>query len=184
VKRPLRPEEVKVWKEVARSVRAAKGAVLPTLEEATPAKPLPKSRKAPAEALPAPMPTPIPAPPKAGRARKPLRLEPDPIEPGRKRRLTRERDPIDARIDLHGLGQFAAEDRLKTFLFTAQALGHRAVLVITGKGSLGEGVIRRRARDWLADPALRDVVAGVSQAHARHGGEGALYVAIKRPPEL
>jgi DNA-nicking Smr family endonuclease len=104
----------------------------------------------------------------------------DPIEPGRKRRLTRERDPIDGRIDLHGLGQFAAEDRLKAYLRFAQAQGMRAVLVITGKGVSGDGIIRRRAPEWLADPALRDVVAGVSGASRRHGGEGALYVALKR----
>jgi DNA-nicking Smr family endonuclease len=102
------------------------------------------------------------------------------IEPGRKRRISRERDAIDARIDLHGLGQFAAEDRLKSFLVRAQELGLRAVLVITGKGMSGDGIIRRRAPDWLADPVLRGVVAGISQAHPRHGGEGALYVALKR----
>jgi DNA-nicking Smr family endonuclease len=41
-------------------------------------------------------------------------------------------------------------------------------------------VLRRRTPEWLADPALRGVVAGVSEAHRRHGGEGALYVALKR----
>ena len=36
--------------------------------------------------------------------------------------------------------------------------------------------------EWLADPRLRDVVAGISEAQRRHGGEGALYVALKRHP--
>jgi DNA-nicking Smr family endonuclease len=58
--------------------------------------------------------------------------------------------------------------------------GLRAVLVITGKGTTGDGVIRRRAPEWLADPSLAGVVAGAASAHRRHGGEGAIYVALKR----
>jgi DNA-nicking Smr family endonuclease len=58
--------------------------------------------------------------------------------------------------------------------------GWRAVLVITGKGALGDGVLRRRAPEWLAQPPIRPMVAGISEAHRRHGGEGALYVALKR----
>jgi DNA-nicking Smr family endonuclease len=102
------------------------------------------------------------------------------IEPGRKRRLARERDPIDLRLDLHGLDQDRARAVLTDFLLRAQAEGVRAVLVITGKGSRGDGVLRRRTPEWLSDPPLRAVVAGVSEAHRRHGGEGALYVALKR----
>ncbi len=73
---------------------------------------------------------------------------------------------------------------LLNFLRRAQAEGWRAVLVITGKGTRSDGVLRRRAPEWLADPSLRSVVAGVSEAHRRHGGEGALYVALKRPPSV
>ena len=105
---------------------------------------------------------------------------PGEIEPGRKRRLTRERDHLEFRLDLHGFNQDGARAALHRFLLHAQADGSRAVLVITGKGYQGDGVLRRFAPDWLADPALRGVVAGVSDAHRRHGGEGALYVALKR----
>jgi DNA-nicking Smr family endonuclease len=112
----------------------------------------------------------------------PKRVPPPPadIEPGRKRRLARERDPIDLALDLHGLDQDRARAALLRFLTQAQAEGERAVLVITGKGSRGDGVLRRAAPDWLAEPALRGVVAGWSPAHRRHGGEGAMYVALKR----
>ena len=61
--------------------------------------------------------------------------------------------------------------------------GCREVLVITGKGTQGDGVLRRSTPEWLSTPPLRDLVAGVSQAHRRHGGEGALYVALKRRPK-
>ncbi len=105
---------------------------------------------------------------------------PDPIEPNRRRRLTRERDPIEARLDLHGLNALAAEARLKTFVQQAWANDYRAVLVITGKGVAGDGLLKRQAPEWLADPELSHIVAGISPAHARHGGTGALYVALKR----
>jgi DNA-nicking Smr family endonuclease len=178
MKRRLRPDELKLWAAVLRTVRPARGrtpprppeelAPEPKVEAARPTAPL---VQLPATAPAAPRPKPV------------SRWEADPIEPNRQRRIARERDPIDGRIDLHGLDQFTAEDRLKAFLFYAHDLGLRAVLVITGKGTRGDGVIRRRAPEWLADPALRHVVAGVSAAHRRHGGEGALYVALKRRAE-
>jgi DNA-nicking Smr family endonuclease len=175
VKRPIRPEELRLWATVLRTVRPGQGRTPPQVPE-EPAPPQTEAASAPliqaVEQTPA-RPRPKPA----------AYWEADPIEPNRHRRISRERDPIEARIDLHGLDQFTAEDRLKAFLFRAQDLGVRAVLVITGKGTRGDGIIRRRAPEWLADPALRHVVAGVSAAHRRHGGEGALYVAIKRRAE-
>ena len=104
----------------------------------------------------------------------------DAIEPRRKRRISRERDPIEARLDLHGLNSIAAEARLKAFVQQAYANDYLAVLVITGKGMAENGVLKRHAPEWLSDPALGHIVAGISQAHARHGGTGALYVALKR----
>ena len=56
----------------------------------------------------------------------------------------------------------------------------RLILVITGKGHGGDGVLRRRAPEWLSEPPLRAVIAALDAAHFRHGGDGALYVALKR----
>ena len=106
--------------------------------------------------------------------------QPDPIEPLRKRRIARERDPIEARLDLHGLDQDRARLTLHNFLQRAHLQGFRAVLVITGKGTLGDGVLRRRAPDWLSEPQVRPLIAGFSSAERHHGGEGALYIALKR----
>lgn len=113
---------------------------------------------------------------------KPPRPGPDAIEPRRHHRIAKERDEIGARIDLHGLNQDRAQPALEAFILRAWDDGYRAVLVITGKGSRGDGVLRRRVPEWLAAPRLREVVAGISEAHRRHGGEGALYVALKRRP--
>ena len=107
------------------------------------------------------------------------------IEPNRRRKIAREHAPLDARLDLHGLDQDRARPVLEAFLRRAWEDGHRAALVVTGKGKLGVGVLRARTPEWLAGPALRDIVAGVSPADKRHGGDGALYVALKRrPPKI
>ncbi|WP_343039085.1 Smr/MutS family protein [Propylenella binzhouense] len=100
-----------------------------------------------------------------------------------RRRLARGRLDVDARLDLHGLGQDAAFARLGSFLQTAQAQGKRLVLVITGKGdeSLSErGILRRNLPHWLAHRDLRPLIAGVEQASRRHGGGGAFYIRLKR----
>jgi DNA-nicking Smr family endonuclease len=107
-------------------------------------------------------------------------LPPAALDAALHRKLTRGRDAIAARIDLHGMTQDAARAALVAFVRRAMDNGWRAVLVITGKGVGGDGVLKRRVPDWLAEPPLRDHVAGVSEAHRRHGGEGALYVALKR----
>jgi DNA-nicking Smr family endonuclease len=107
-------------------------------------------------------------------------MPPAAIDAALHRRLTRGQGAIAARIDLHGLTQDAAQAALTAFLRRAVDNGWRAILVITGKGVGGDGILKRRVPDWLAAPPLRDHIAGVSEAHRRHGGEGALYVALKR----
>ena len=107
------------------------------------------------------------------------RPTPEELEPRRQRRLSRERDPIEARIDLHGFGRFEAEDQLRGFLISCQMRGLRSVLVITGQGRRGGGIIRGSVHDWLTGPHLRGVVSGFASAHRRHGGDGALYVTLK-----
>lgn len=173
MKRPLRPEELRLWRLVAGTVHPFQGRTVPE----PPAEPV---ATAPETLKPAKAKGPAPAPAKTTTVAAPR--EPEPIEPGRKRRLTRERDEIGGRIDLHGLDQDRAQAALDAFLLRAWDQGFRAVLVITGKGSRGDGVLRRRAPEWLAAAHLRPVVAGISEAHRRHGGEGALYVALKRKP--
>lgn len=174
MKRPLRPEELKVWSLVAGTVRPLPGRATP-LPENAPATPAPAAAAA-EDGTPARI-----APVRPGRPQPPRPREVvDGIEPNRHHRIARERDPIAARLDLHGYDQDRARSALEGFLRRAWDEGFRAVLVITGKGVQGDGVLRRRAPEWLAAPHLGEIVAGVSEAHRRHGGEGALYVALKR----
>jgi DNA-nicking Smr family endonuclease len=100
-----------------------------------------------------------------------------------RRRVARGGQAIDARLDLHGLTQAQAHAALLRFLREASAREARLVLVITGKGSRdGErGVLKRQVPQWLALPEFRSFVIGFEGAHIAHGGEGALYVRMRRP---
>lgn len=175
----LSPEDRRIWARVAGSV--------------TPAKPRKAPRLIPGAAIVDPPPAPQPkgpvktrgvaAPyvPSTSASARPRGL-PEELEPRRQRRLSRERDPIEAKIDLHGFGRFQAQDALTAFLIAAQARGYRSVLVITGQGRRGgSGVIRASVHEWLQGPALRGVVSGFAPAARKHGGDGALYVTIRRP---
>jgi len=96
------------------------------------------------------------------------------------RRVRRGQIQIDGALDLHGHTQDAARAAVGRFLQVAHKRGHRAVVVITGVGRGGEGVLKRRFPEWLADPALREIVSGFAPAHRLHGGAGAFYVFIRR----
>src|SRR4029079_16068932 len=108
---------------------------------------------------------------------------PQPTALGRrlKQRLSRGKEAIDARLDLHGLTQAQAHGELLRFLRNAAARDARSVLVITGKGRGAEpGVLRRQVPQWLGLPEFRAPGLGYEDAGARHGGEGALYVRVRR----
>ncbi len=98
-----------------------------------------------------------------------------------KQRVARGKEAIDARLDLHGLTQSEAHAALLRFLRNAHVRDARLVLVITGKGRGGEmGVLRRQVPQWLSLPEFRSLVIGFEDAHIAHGGEGALYVRVRR----
>lgn len=119
-------------------------------------------------------------------AQKPSPPQPTALGRRLKQRLSRGKEEIDARLDLHGLTQAQAHSELLRFLRSANARDARTVLVITGKGSKdfgrgGEpGVLRRQVPQWLGLPEFRALVIGFEDAGARHGGEGALYVRVRR----
>lgn len=113
------------------------------------------------------------------------------------RRVGAQRTQIDATLDLHGFRQDQAYTQLKRFLIHCQNSGFRYALVITGKGTkrspqqnevfVGElytpGVLKRSVPEWLEEDALRDLVVSYRTAHPHHGGEGALYVHVRKKKE-
>ena len=178
--RKLTPQDDALWEKIKKTVRPLERKPAPVYEELThgpaqkrqtysgatkiPQTPKPVSH-------PLAMPEPHPSPP--GPA----------LNPKSRRRLSRGREDVDDRLDLHGLNQAAAFHALIGFLRAAQADGKRLILVITGKGrsEYGDsGVLRSAVPKWLAGPEFRGLVAGVEEAGRRHGGGGALYVRLRR----
>lgn len=182
----LSEEDARLWEQVAQRAR-------PLARRSRPATPEPDS---------APVDWETPSPP--AKARKaastppapPVRRVPPlaPFDSKEARQIGGGRLEIDARVDLHGLRQRDAHRRLKAFLVAAQASGARRVLVITGKGKAGDrddapesfwrtnerGVLKRAVPQWLAGPEFRQWVVGFTAAGKRHGGEGALYVRLRK----
>jgi DNA-nicking Smr family endonuclease len=165
-KRALSEEERALWDSVAKQVkplrkhRAAK-AQAPQVETQAVAKPAVPPKSVPARVVPAPK----SAPPLA------------PLGRRERSKLSRGKQEIDARLDLHGMTQTRAHRVLFSFLQRAHSDGCTFVLVITGKGkagSDGERGVPAPAGAALAEPAeFRALVVGFEEAHIGHGGEGA-----------
>ncbi len=99
---------------------------------------------------------------------------------GADRRVRRGRLEIEASLDLHGHTQETAQAALPGFVSAQRRRGARTVLVITGKGRQGEGVLRRRFLQWLETAEAKALISGYAQAHPRHGGAGAWYLFLRR----
>lgn len=95
-------------------------------------------------------------------------------------RLHRGQMEIDGRIDLHGMTQSEAHDALAAFMDKAEGRGWRCVLVITGKGTRGGGVLRAAVPRWLNLPPHRARILSFGAARPKDGGDGALYVLLRR----
>ncbi len=97
-------------------------------------------------------------------------------------RLRRGQIAVEAEIDLHGHTQEAAHRALQSFIIGQADAGRRCVRVVTGKGTLreGGGVLRTAVPRWLNEDPLRQRVLAFSHARRDDGGEGALYVLLRR----
>jgi DNA-nicking Smr family endonuclease len=173
-RRGLSPDERVLWSAVTRSIAPMRAGAAAPEEDAV---------EAVRPAAPKPAATPLARP----LAQEPM---PPPLSPlGRRMRsrVARGKEDIDGRLDLHGLTQSEAHAALLRFLRQAGGRGARLVLVITGKGARGgegeRGVLRRQVPQWLRLPEFRALVIGFEQAHVAHGGEGALYVRVRRSRE-
>ena len=94
----------------------------------------------------------------------------------------------DFTLDLHGHTLDQAHRRLDMGLGRAKTMGARVVLLITGKQRPAEaadrgerrGAIRAKVLDWLAAGPHASDIAAIRKAHRRHGGEGALYLVLRK----
>ncbi len=87
---------------------------------------------------------------------------------------------IEDKLDLHGYTEIEAKKKLKKFIFKCINKKKRLVLVITGKGFRGEGVIKNNIINWLNENELRNMILAINYASMKHGGEGAIYIFLKK----
>jgi DNA-nicking Smr family endonuclease len=188
-RRHLRPEEQEIWNTVARTATPMHQRQVFTPQP---------------DAVPAPEFTPpfetaavLPKLPKfnIGQAAKPApndfaaKTPPLRMDAKKHAKMTRGKLAPEARIDLHGMTVAQAHPALTSFILNAYGAGMRLVLVITGKGKTKAdhgpipqrmGVLRQQVPNWLDMPPLSSAILQVTEAHATHGGGGALYVYLRR----
>jgi len=166
-RRELTADERVLWRRVAASVKARRPLPATDEDDASEEPPAPKRAAAPSAKCP-------PPPPARAKA------APPPQDRGNEKRVRRGKLEIGAKLDLHGHSQDTGRAALARFLRAAQSRGERTVIVITGVGRGGEGILKRRLPEWLAERDIRALVTGFAPAHRSHGGAGAFYIFIKR----
>jgi len=167
-------EDLNLWRSVTQTVEPLRGRDLPPEDfDAKPPTIRPQSSPAsrPAPSVPV---RPLPE----------LTHEDQPgLDKATAKRMRRGQVRLEGRIDLHGLTQDEAHRALDAFLDAASLAGKREVLVITGKGARADGsigVLRQEVPRWLSAYPNRAKVVAFSYASPKDGGEGALYVRLKK----
>ena len=187
--RGLSADEAVLWGQLAATVKPMHKAPPAAAKMAVPAagggaklaiiKPaLPEPLRRVKGRIPPPRPAPAPAKPAPAPG----------LDSHWERRLARTTTAPDFTLDLHGHTLDQAHARLDDGLAQARAMGARLVLVITGKSrpvdaaDRGDrrGAIRAKILDWLAAGSHASAIAAVRPAHRRHGGEGAIYLVLRR----
>jgi len=185
--RGLSPDEQALWERVASTVtpleqrRVVRPPATPDLPKAMKPRPVSAAPAAPKARVPEPL------PPRQA-VRPPPVLERHGLDSSWERKLKSARIDPDFTLDLHGHSLDAAHDRLDRGLAQAKAMGARLVVVVTGKSrpvdaadrGSRRGAIRAKILDWLAAGPHGGDIAAVRGAHRRHGGDGALYIVLKR----
>lgn len=181
-RRGLRPDEKELWNQVAKTAvpmhpaRKVPEALAPETEPKKPTKkPVPTftigAKSKPATSLPS---SATHAPKMDAKAFK---------------KLNRGKIAPEAKIDLHGMTLDQAHPELINFILRSHGKGRRLVLVITGKGTgpgpsgpmpYQRGILRRQVPTWLSQNPVAPLILQTLPASPRHGGEGALYVYLRR----
>ncbi len=186
VPRGLSPEEQAAWARLAQSVTPLEGRTRPGLPSIDGGRATAKQSAAPVAAG---------LGKSAPGASKPITMRSRPrpafsseLDSHWNRKLKNGQVAPDYTLDLHGHTLDGAYHRIMTGLDQARAMDARLVLVIAGRErpvdpadrSSKRGAIRAKLLDWLAVSHHADAVAAIRKAHIRHGGEGALYLVLKR----
>jgi DNA-nicking Smr family endonuclease len=174
-RRPLSSDEQALWDALARTVRPLRPGARPQALPVSPIKAKPVAAPAPAPFIP---PVTIP-----------VRTPTATLDSTWEKRIRGGNLTPDFSIDLHGHTLSAAHARLNQSIAAAWAQGARTLLIVTGRppkvrgignAESRRGAIRGEIGHWLESGPHADHIASVRVAHPRHGGDGALYVILRR----
>ena len=185
-KRRVTPEELELWRQIAQTVRPIKSRRRPAkAKEESPGAAAPAAKPRSAKSAVAPPPSAATRPQPPGKPHELTHGLSHGIDRRQAERFRKGKPAIEGKIDLHGRTQQDAHDDLLAFLRRARDAEKRCVLVVTGKGmtSSKTGILRQAVPRWLNEPAFRSLVLAFDYAEPQHGGEGALYVLVKRARE-
>lgn len=178
--RSLTRTEIEVWRAVAETVqKRMPGVHLPARADG------PKQAAAKHGALGPAEPPRLPTAPGWSPPAQKHASPPADVERGLRRKIVGGRQPVEAKLDLHGYRQAEAHARLAGFIQHSHREGRRLILVVTGKGRGANGafedrgVLRRLVPLWLAEPRLSPLIVAFGEAGRGHGGEGALYIHLR-----
>jgi DNA-nicking Smr family endonuclease len=194
----------RLWKKIAEGVKPLKETkhkrhAPPAPAEGEPARAAPRSRAQAEGAASGPA-------PRLTFKSAAIKEGPPPLVPGQLAGLDRRSGeklrkgqmPVEAKLDLHGMTQEGAHASVARFIEAQHAAGARCVLIVTGKGgksadpfqpkavpgrftfSAGRGILKEALPRWLNEPRLRSHIIAVQPASRAHGGDGAVYVLLKR----
>lgn len=109
------------------------------------------------------------------------------------KKFKREEFKVEAVLDLHGFKEDEAFAKVDSFIPQSYALGRRCVMIVTGKGTrvhpdedifAARGVLRKQVPQWLNMARLRAMILIFKHPSEKLGGEGALYILLRRNKEL
>lgn len=191
VPRGLSPEEQAAWDRLAHSVTPLAGRTRPAVAKTAPGKATPDKTSPPVGTKPLAKLTPKnPAKTISSHCAAPRPIAPSQsgLDSHWERRFKSGRIEPDLTLDLHGHTLDTAYARITAGLDQARAMGARVVLVIAGRErpvdpadrANRRGAIRAKLLDWLAAGPHADHISAVRRAHRSHGGDGALYLVLKR----
>lgn len=161
-------EEIRLWEDYTRDILPVKKKPSHPKSDSAPAKKPAVRKKETA--------TPSVAPVKAASQVQ----QPPQLDGKLDQRLRRGQVPLDGTLDLHGMTQEEAHRTLNAYILNAQGRGKRCLLIVTGKGRGGEGVLKQKFPQWMAMAPLGEIVLKIVPAIQSHGGSGAWYVYLKR----
>ena len=105
--------------------------------------------------------------------------------------LNNKKDKI-IKLDLHGFSLDEANKKVKKFIIKSYNSGYKKLIIVTGKGLRSKtfdnpfvseqmSILKNSVPDYISnDGDLSNIVKNISKADMRDGGDGAIYISLKR----